>query len=125
VGDGRSLEAAFELEADVPAGTWTLVADGIITASVDVNFRIIWRKASGDDDVIIAEWDQHFDPRGGGDFTAQAYEVTAEGERIDYSQGDELIFRYEGTGTDIPMAYIPNGEGDRMGGRIPYILLPQ
>lgn len=124
MGDGRSLEASYELLADVPAGTWTLVADGIITASVDVNFQIIWRRPDGTY-TIIAEWDTHFDPRGGGDFTAQAYEVTAQGQAIDVTDGDELVFRYEGTGTDIPMAYIPNGDGPEQGGRFPYIDLPR
>ncbi len=124
MGNGRFLEASYELIADVPAGTWTLVADGIITASVDVNFQLIWRRPAGGD-VALAAWDHHFDPRGGGDFTAQPLELTADGPAIDFTGGDQLIFRYEGTGTTIPMAYIPNGEGERMGGRIPYIDLPQ
>lgn len=109
---------------DVPAGSWTLVADGIITATVDVQFDLLWRR-DGRDDVVIATWTETFEPLGGGAFDAQPYEVTADGPAIDWEPGDLLVFRYEGTGTDVPMAYVPNGEGERASGRIPYIDLPQ
>ncbi|MCB9562289.1 MAG: hypothetical protein H6709_08440 [Kofleriaceae bacterium] len=124
MGAGRSQSAAYELVADVPAGTWTLVADGIITDSVDVTFEILWRKASGTD-VPIVTWQQHFDPLGGGNYDATPYEVTGDGPAITYAAGDQLVFRYTGDGTTTQMAYIPDGDGALANGRIPYIDLPQ
>lgn len=124
MGAGRSLEAEYLLVDFVPAGEWTLVADGIITAPVDVTFEILWRR-DGRDDVLLASWMTHFEPLGGGSFDAQAYEVTAVGPRVDREPGDRLVFRYTGTGTDVPMAYVPNGDGARHNGRIPYIDLPR
>lgn len=124
MGAGRSQEAEFTLLGDVPAGEWRLVADGIIVFSVDVHFEIIWRQVAGGD-VLIAEWNRHFDPLPQG-FDAQAYEVTAQGQAITAADGDQLIFRYTGDNT-MPtqtMAYIPNGDGATANGRIPFITLP-
>jgi hypothetical protein len=111
----------------VPAGTWTLVGDGVITSSVDVDFEILWRR-DGVDDVEIVSWSHHFDPKPPNpepDFSATAYEVTGEGPAIDFEPGDQLVLRYTGTGTTVAMAYVPNGEGADTGGRHPYIDLPQ
>lgn len=91
---------------------------------VDVQFDVIHRRP-GADDVYLATWNQHFEPLGEGNFDAQAYEVTAEIDAVDHEPGDQLIFKYTGTGTDTPMAYIPNGDGLRANGRIPYIDLPR
>lgn len=125
MGAGRSQEAEFTLLDDVPAGEWRLVADGIIVFPVDVTFELIHRQAAGGD-VVIATWQHHFDPRPMG-FEAQAYEVTADGPAIDQQPGDELVFRYTGTNTEETqtMAYIPNGDGEEAGGRIPFIVLPR
>jgi len=122
VGAGGSQEAEFTLLGDVPAGEWRLVADGIIVQPVDVRFELIWRKAAGGD-TTIAMWDRHFDPLPMG-FDAQAYEVTAQGPALTNATGDQLIFRYTGTNSALPMAYIPNGDGAEANGRIPYIDLP-
>ena len=73
----------------------------------------------------LATWMTHFDPLGGGNFDAQPYEVTADCDPIEYEPGDQLIFEYIGTGADIDMAYVPNGDGERQNGRIPYLDLPQ
>lgn len=110
--------------ADVPAGTWRLVADGIIIMPVDVTFEILWRR-DGRDDVQLAMWEHHFDPLGDGNFDAQPFDETASADAITYEPGDQLIFRYTGTGTDHEMAYIPNGDGAEQNGRIPFIDLPQ
>lgn len=111
--------------APVPAGTYTLVADGIITASVDVTFELIWRR-SGSADVVLATFQHHFDPRGGGNFDAVPFEETATGPAIDWTEGagDQLVFRYTGANSVSTMAYIPNGDGASANGRIPNITLP-
>jgi hypothetical protein len=123
VGAGRSLEAAYRLNDTIPAGTWRLVADGIIIEPVDVRFEILWRSASGD--VELAAFTHHFDPLPNGQYTAQAYEQTAEVDEVPAAAGDLLVFRYSGQSEELPMAYVPNGDGDRVGGRIPYIEIPQ
>ena len=123
MGAGGSQEAEFRLLDDIPAGTWTLVADGIITYPVDVEFELIYRRPSGD--TAIGTWNQHFDPLPQG-FDAQAYEVSIDAPAFSWTDGDQLVFRYTGTGTqpNQPMAYVPNGDGFRANGRIPYIDLP-
>ncbi|MBE7448434.1 MAG: hypothetical protein HS111_05980 [Kofleriaceae bacterium] len=90
---------------------------------VDVRFEILWRRAGAGEDVTIAMWDHHFEPLPQG-FDAQAYEVTAQGQAIDQEPGDQLVFRYTGTNSTQPMAYVPNGDGALANGRIPYIVLP-
>lgn len=110
----------------MPAGTYRLIADGIITQSVDVTFELIWR-VPGAPDVVLATWQQHFDPLGGGNFDAQPYEVTADAQAIDWveGRGDQLVFRYSGTNSLTEMSYVPNGDGPLHNGRFPNITLPQ
>lgn len=124
MGAGRSLEAAYSLREPIPAGQWRLVADGIIITPVDVVFEIIYRPDGGDD-VVLASFEQHFEPLDGGAYRSQPYEETAEVEAVPAQAGDQLVFRYTGTGTDVAMAYIPNGDGELLGGRIPFIELPR
>jgi hypothetical protein len=122
VGTGGSQEAPFSLKAAVPAGTWHAVLDSIVIAPVDVHFELLWRR--GATDTSLAVWDHHFDPKGGGDFTAIAYEIDEATDAIPYQAGDLLIFRYTGTNATSAMAYIPNGDGVRASGRIPNLTLP-
>jgi hypothetical protein len=122
VGAGSSLEAEFTLVADVPAGEWRLVADGVIVDSVDVRFELLWRRA-GRADVTLGAWDHHFDKLAVG-FDAQAFEATSQGPAVEYVPGDQLVFRYAGTNSTSPMAYIPNGNGALSNGRIPFVTLP-
>lgn len=124
MGTGSPQEAEFTLRADVPAGEWLLVADGIITQPVDVTFELLWRKASGGPDVTIGTVMHHFDPLPAG-FDAQAYEMRFSGPALTDAAGDQLIFRYGGANTTTPMAYIPNGDGRLANGRIPFIDLPE
>lgn len=124
MGAGGSQEAEFELVADVPAGTYKLIADGIITASVDVTFELIWRRA-GVADTVLATFQHHFDPLGGGNFDAQPFEATAEAPAIEWVEGDLFVFRYTGTNSASTMSYIPNGDGPNYNGRYPNITLPQ
>ena len=109
----------------MPAGTYRLIADGIITNSVDVTFELIWRR-TGVADTVLAMWQQHFDPIGGGNFDAQPYEVTADAIAIDFVEGmgDQLVFRYTGTNSASTMSYVPNGDGPLHAGRFPTITLP-
>ena len=126
MGAGSSQEAEWTLVADVPAGEYRLIADGIITSSVDATFELIWR-APGMADVVLATWVQHFDPLGGGNFDATPYEVTATAPAIDFvdGRGDQLIWRYTGENSLSPMAYVPNGDGPEHAGRYPQIHLPR
>lgn len=125
MGAGGSQEAEWNLVAPVSAGTYTLVADGIITNPVDVTFELIWRRP-GSADTVLATFQQHFDPRGGGNFDAIPFEASADGPAIDYVEGmgDQFIFRYTGTNSVSSMSYIPNGDGARLNGRIPHVTLP-
>jgi hypothetical protein len=112
----------------VPAGTWHLVGDGIITQAVDVEFDILWRRI-GRGDVTVATWNHHFEPKprhpdGTGDFTATAYEEDATGTAIDFADGDVLVFKYIGTNSTLANAYSPDGDGSSKAGRNPYIDLP-
>jgi hypothetical protein len=115
----------FDLVAPVAAGSYRLIADGIITSSVDVTFELIWRRP-GRADVALATFQHHFDPLGGGNFDAQPFEATAAAPAIDYvaGAGDQLVFRYSGANSVSTMAYIPNGDGPTHNGRFPNITLP-
>lgn len=123
MGAGSSLEAAFSLRGPIAAGTWRLVGDGIILEPVDVTFEIIWRHGGADD--VLATFEHHFDPLPNSAYVAQAFEDTAEVDAVDASSGDLLVLRYSGQSASLQMAYIPDGEGDHAGGRIPFIELPR
>jgi hypothetical protein len=123
VGSGGSLDAEYKLKADVPAGAYHVICDNIIIRPVDVVFELIHRR--GGADVQLATWMEHFEPLGGGVYTAQPYELDVEAPAIDFASGDELVFRYTGAGSTAMMAFIPNGDGYITGGRIPNITLPK
>lgn len=101
-----------------------LVGDGIIVASVDVHFEIVLREAGGGD-TVLAGFDHHFDPNGGGNFDAVPFEATADIAANDSDVGDQVVLRIVTTGTEEPTAYIPNGDGANANGRIPFIALPR
>ena len=122
MGTGSPQEAEFTLVADIPAGTWVFVGDGIITRPVDVTWEIFTRSAAGGD-TPIATFQHHFDPLPSG-FNAQPFDATMAFGEIIVEPGDQLILRYGAANTDVPMAYIPNGDGFRAAGRIPSIDLP-
>jgi hypothetical protein len=122
VGAGSSLEAAYALVEPIDAGTWRLVADGVVLDAVDVRFEILWRADAGD--TRIAAWDHHFDPLPEQQFRAQAFDESADAPAVAAAAGDQLVFRYTGSGSTLSMAYIPNGDGESAGGRIPFIDLP-
>ncbi len=120
---GSHLDAAFSLRAAVPAGTYHVECDSVITASIDVTLSLIWRRGAAD--MMLAQWMKHWDLVVG-NFDAQAYEVDIAAPAIDYQPGDQLVFRYAGNGPpDVPAyAFIPNGDGRNSNGRIPAITLP-
>lgn len=124
MGSGGSLDAEYTLKADVPAGAYHVICDNIIIRAVDVDFALIHRR-DGADLVQLAAWRQHFEPLPGGQYSAQAYELDVEAPAIERRSGDQLVFRYTGTGSTVDMAFIPNGDGQRTGGRIPNLTLPR
>ena len=124
MGSGGSLEAEYTLKADIPAGTYKVICDAIIIRPVDVTFDLVWRNAGGD--VTLATWMEHFEPLGGGMFSAQTYELDVPvSVAVDAAEGDQLVFRYRGMNSTAMMAFIPNGDGRVSGGRIPNITLPR
>lgn len=123
MGAGRSLEAAYRLSGSIPGGTWTFVLDGICLQSVDVRFELIHRTGDGEDRELAA-FARHYDPLPSGEYTAQPFEHDEELEAVDSADGDQLVLRYTGDGSALMMAWIPNGDGQLTGGRIPYLDLP-
>lgn len=122
MGTGGPLEAAFTLFGPIDAGTWHIVADGIVIQEVDVLLEILWRH--GGQDRTIASWQHHFTPLASG-FDAQPFEATAAAAAVPAQAGDVLVFRYSAVGgATVAMAWIPNGDGARTHGRIPFIELP-
>jgi hypothetical protein len=123
VGSGGSLDAEYSLKADVPAGAYHVICDNIIIRAVDVELALIHRR--GGEDTVLAAWQEHFEPLPNGNYSAQPYEHDALAPAIDFEPGDELVFRYTGLGSTAMMAFIPNGDGEITGGRIPNITLPR
>ena len=109
--------------ADVRAGTWHLIGDGVITESVDVHFEIVLRRAGAPDAGVVA-WNHHFDPLPNSRFDAQPLDIDSEGLAIAFEPGDRIVFRYTGASATNPNAYIPNGDGALSGGRNPAVSLP-
>ena len=123
MGPGGSLEAAYGLHADVPAGAYHVICDAIVIRAVDVTFELIWRR--GSTDTTLATWSQHFDPLPGGVYEAQPYEIDEDGTKIAFQDGDQFVIRFTGANTTSPQAFIPNGDGATANGRIPNITLPR
>ena len=121
VGDSQ-LEAPFALRGPIPAGTWHLVGDGAVIASVDIRYELIWH--SGGTDVVLATFDHHFDPQPSG-FDAVAYEGQTNGPAANARDGDQLVLRITASNTTASTAFVPNGDGANANGRIPYVDLPQ
>jgi hypothetical protein len=122
VGAGGSQEAAFTLREKVPAGTYHLVLDAVITHAVDVTFDLVWRR--GATDTPLATWTAHYDAIAG-NFDAQPFEYDEDGPAIDTLGGDQLVFRYTASAGSPLDSYIPNGDGVNSHGRIPNITLPK
>ena len=110
VGAGGSEEAAFDLRASVPAGSWHFVLDCIIIQPVDTTFELIWRRGSADMPVITP-FTEHYDPIGAGEYHAQPFSYDEQGSAIDFVSGDQLVFRYTANGSSDMSVYEPNGDG--------------
>ncbi len=123
MGAGGSQEAEYDLKASVPAGAYHCIIDSIIIRPVDVTFDLIWRR--GDVDMVLATWDEHFEPLPNSSFDAQPYERDVDAPAIDFMPGDELVFRYSAQNTTEFDAFIPNGDGTLSNGRIPNFTLPR
>jgi hypothetical protein len=124
VGTGGFLEAALPLKDSIPAGRYHIECDAIIISTVDSQVDLVWR--SGSTDTTLATFSKHWEPLPGGVYDAQAYELDVDvTTAIDFTEGDQFIFRYTGTNADRPMAFIPNGDGARANGRIPNITFPK
>ena len=108
----------------MPAGNYHLVVDAVITLAIDVQFDLLWRHADGSSDTVLAEWSQHFDPLGGGNFMAQPFEYDEDCPAINTLKGDQLIFKYTGIAGATNEAYIPNGDGALVNGRSVNLTLP-
>jgi hypothetical protein len=123
VGDPQ-LEAAYTLQAAIPAGVWHFVGDGIVFAPVDITWDVIWRPAGGGPETGLVRFAHHYDP--GADLnTAVPYEATAVGVPAEAHAGDQLVLRLSAAAASQPNVFYPNGEGSRAHGRIPYLDLPQ
>jgi hypothetical protein len=94
----------------------------VIISSVDVQFDLIWRRATTD--MPLASWTEHYEPLGGGDFDAQPFEYDETAPAITFQKGDQLVLRYTGSNATTAQSYIPNGDGVNSKGRIPNITLP-
>jgi hypothetical protein len=123
VGLGEFQDARFDLRAPVPAGTYHVVCDAIILAPVDATLSLIWRR--GSTDTTLAAWTQHWEPLPNSQYRAQPCEVDLTAPAIDFADGDQLVFRYAGASQANSMAFVPNGDGAILGGRIPNITLPR
>lgn len=97
---------------------------------VDVKYEILWRKAGTPDgggpaDTVLATYNHHFEPKGGGDFSATAYEDTVAGPAAPAEPGDQLVLRVSVSGTTASTAFVVNGDTAAAGGRDPFIDLPR
>jgi len=122
VGAGRSLEAAYRLDGGIPGGTWNFVLDGICLDAVDVRFELLVR--AGSEARELTSFGRHFDPLPGNEYRAQAFEHPVDLDGVEAAAGDQLVLRFTGDSSDLMMAYIPNGDGELTGGRIPFLDLP-
>lgn len=124
MGAGGSLEAAYSLSGTGPikAGTWAIVGDGLIFASCDVTFAVLWRTTSGD--TTVATFTHHFDP-GPAVGDAVLYDDTAAGTAVTPGSGDQLVLHLSVEGSpDQSTLYGLNGDGPVTGGRQPFLTLP-
>lgn len=97
--------------------------DCVVIRAVDMTFDLFVRR--GSEDLTIATWFQHFDPKPGVDFTAQVYELDVPGVSVGFEDGDVLVWRYAASNTNGVTSWIPNGDGVNNMGRIPFFVLPK
>jgi hypothetical protein len=110
--------------AKVPAGTYHLILDAIVTSPVTVTFDLIWEKVASDTQVTLVEWTDSYEPLAVG-VDAQPFEYDEPAQAIDAAKDDQFVFRYTANASSATMCYIPDGDGALSKGRIPNITLPQ
>lgn len=130
VGD-PPLEAAYALSGPVPAGTYGLVGDGIVTGDsatdVEVRFEVLWR-AKGQAPPAgtpLATFQHRFVRDPANRFGAVRYDGQAAGAAAGAPAGDQLVLRVTAVGGSVGAMYILNGDGATAGGRIPRLDLPR
>jgi hypothetical protein len=136
VGDSPDTEeAAYTLHGPIPAGTWHLVGDGIITGTGVTNVTILFevrlrpKAALADElDKVVLQTQNTFarDPDPQRAFAPVLFETLVAGISVDATPGDRLILRIHALRGDSGAMYILNGDGDRgaPGARIPHLDLP-
>ena len=124
MGVGDPLEASYTLAGPIAAGSWHLIGDGLILATVDVRFDVLWRSSAGDH--VIATFTNHFvQPTGAQAFNAVLLDADAPGVAAAAVAGDLLVLRMTATASMASgPAYIPNADGPHTNGRIPSLTLP-
>jgi hypothetical protein len=90
---------------------------------VDVQFDVLWR--AGGVDTTIASVTHHYDQDPNGRFNAIAFETDLDGEAANARPGDKLVLRMSTPTTTVAIAWLPNGDGYKTGGRVPSLKLPR
>lgn len=122
MGVGDPLSATYKLVGPIAAGAWHLVGDGLILASVDMQFDVLWR--SGGNDQPIVSFSHHFDVPAES-YYAAPLDADAAGAAVPARAGDLLVLRITALSSASPgSAYIPNFDGSHTKGRIPALSLP-
>lgn len=126
MGVGDSLEAALTLAGSINAGKWHLIGDGIVLATADIDYDVIWRH--GGSDTNIVHFEHHFEPLTGTQkFDASPFEADANGDSVPAKSGDQLVLRFSASGPDAgatPQVFIPNADGAHANGKVPSLILP-
>lgn len=125
MGVGDPLEAAYPIATafTLDAADWHLVGDGLILASVDMQFDVLLRE--GGTDHPIATFTHHFDvPSGSQGQDAVPLDADAAGLAAEAHAGDLLVLRMTATRAPPGPAYLPNADGPHTNGRIPSLTLP-
>lgn len=135
MGVGDSLEATYALRGPVPAGVFRLVGDGILAGEgvtfMDVRFDVLHRPAeAGGGEALLARFENRFVRDLNARFRAVQYERAAEGWGTPPPAGSSgspgsLVLRVTALDGSVGGSFILNGDGDRAGGRIPRLDLPQ
>ena len=123
------FEAPYDLPAPIEAGTWHIVADGIVWADCDVTFDLLLRHAAGGEDTTIVTFTHHYVAHRRDDGTIEVgkavpYVESKSAARVDMQPGDHLIWRHQVSGSTAIIAGAPNGDGPTAEGRFPFIDLP-
>ncbi len=135
MGVGNSLLASYALAGPIPAGTWSIIGDGLLAgdtaSSIDIRFEVVLRPLASEGDAggvgpeqPIVVFQHHFVRDPNNRFGAVAYSDQGQGVAATARAGDLLVWRMVGVRGDPGAIFIPNGDGPNTGGRIPRLDLP-